>query len=191
MRTPFCGKPACHPPTMADDQPDIRIALRRRRRAVVLTQEEAATLLGVQRLVYTRMENGPRRISWSELAALCAVLNCTISDLVHDESTAACITRATDILGGKAMISEREMDGNAAGVRDTETGALVRPPFERMLKLFKFDHLPEHLQAVSKPFSDLAHHLVEIVPAGPERTVALRKLLESKDAAVRAVAIPE
>jgi len=30
-----------------------------------------------------------------------------------------------------------------------------------------------------------------LVPAGPERTVSLRKLLEAKDAAVRAVAIPE
>ena len=37
----------------------------------------------------------------------------------------------------------------------------------------------------------MAHQLVEIVPEGPERTVSLRKLLEAKDAAVRAVAIPE
>jgi hypothetical protein len=110
------------------------------------------------------------------------------------------------------MISEREMDGNAPGDRDSETGALQRPMFsvhgaailaeigvdaariaslcaERMLKFFAFGHLREDLKAVSKPFSELAHYLVEIVPEGPERTVALRKLLEAKDAAVRAVAI--
>lgn len=57
---------------------------------------------------------------------------------------------------------------------------------ERMLKWFEFAHLPERLQAVSKPFHDLAHHLAGSLPPGPERTVAFRKLLESKDAAVRA-----
>jgi hypothetical protein len=62
---------------------------------------------------------------------------------------------------------------------------------DRMLKFFAYDHLPEHLKAVSRPFHDLALHIAVTVPAGPERTVALRKLLESKDAAVRAVAIPE
>jgi hypothetical protein len=62
---------------------------------------------------------------------------------------------------------------------------------ERMLKFFAYAHLRADLQAVSIPFFELAHHIVEIVPDGPERTVALRKLLEAKDAAVRAVAIPE
>lgn len=57
---------------------------------------------------------------------------------------------------------------------------------ERMLKWFVYSHLPEHLQAASKPFGDLAAWLVENVASGPERTVALRKLLEAKDAAVRA-----
>ena len=71
------------------------------------------------------------------------------------------------------------------------TAQTVTPRFERMLKLFAFSHLPPHLAAVSRPFSDLAHLLALTVPAGPERTVALRKLLEAKDAAVRAVAIPE
>jgi len=55
-----------------------------------------------------------------------------------------------------------------------------------------YGHLErEDLLAVSRRFHDLAHQLVEIVPEGPERTVSLRKLLEAKDAAVRAVAIPE
>jgi len=41
------------------------------------------------------------------------------------------------------------------------------------------------LQKVSAPFRDLAVALLDL-PRNPERTVALRKLLESKDAAVRA-----
>lgn len=57
---------------------------------------------------------------------------------------------------------------------------------ERMLKWFEFAHLPPHLQEISKPFGELAKSLCEVVEPGPERTVALRKLLEAKDAAVRA-----
>ena len=59
-------------------------------------------------------------------------------------------------------------------------------PEERMLKWFKYDHLPNDLQDTSKPFSELAKHITETIDSGPERTVALRKLLEAKDAAVRA-----
>lgn len=55
-----------------------------------------------------------------------------------------------------------------------------------LLQFFAFSHLPEPLQAVSKPFYDLAHQLVVALPPNPERTVALRKLLEAKDCAVRA-----
>lgn len=58
---------------------------------------------------------------------------------------------------------------------------------EHILQFFKFDHLPPHLQAVSKPFGEHAQHLVDTLPRNPERTVALRKLLEAKDAAVRAL----
>jgi hypothetical protein len=59
-------------------------------------------------------------------------------------------------------------------------------PEERMLKWFVFAHLPtEDLRGVSELFSVLAHALCEKIKPGPERTVALRKLLEAKDAAVR------
>ena len=57
---------------------------------------------------------------------------------------------------------------------------------ERMLKWFKWDHLPEHLQFTSRPFGELAYVIIGNIDPGPERTVALRKLLEAKDAAVRA-----
>ena len=56
-----------------------------------------------------------------------------------------------------------------------------------MLQFFQYAHLPAHLQAHSQPFCELAHRITEEFPRNPERTVALRKLLEAKDAAVRSV----
>lgn len=61
---------------------------------------------------------------------------------------------------------------------------------ERMLKWFEYSHLPGHLQAYSQPFYLLAHQIASTIMSGPERTVALRKLLEAKDAAVRAALTP-
>lgn len=57
---------------------------------------------------------------------------------------------------------------------------------EPLLQFFAYSHLPEHLQEHSKPFGDLAEKLCETLPRNPERTTALRKLLEAKDCAVRA-----
>lgn len=66
------------------------------------------------------------------------------------------------------------------------TERLPDPP-EHILQFFVYQHLPPALQKVSMPFHTMAHAIVETVPRNPERTVALRKLLEAKDAAVRAV----
>jgi hypothetical protein len=57
---------------------------------------------------------------------------------------------------------------------------------EQILQFFTFAHLPPAMQAISKPFCHAAYALVATLPRNPERTVALRKLLEAKDAAVRA-----
>jgi hypothetical protein len=59
-------------------------------------------------------------------------------------------------------------------------------PHEPILQFFSFDHLPPHLADVSRPFGELAALLVQVLPRNPERTICLRKLLEAKDAAVRA-----
>ena len=58
---------------------------------------------------------------------------------------------------------------------------------EPIMQFFAYSHLPEHLQAVSRPFGEMAKKVVATLPRNPERTVALRKLLEAKDAAVRAL----
>jgi len=52
-------------------QADIRLALRRRRRALGLTQEQAGRLLGMSRLTYHRIETGARRIQFAELGRIC------------------------------------------------------------------------------------------------------------------------
>lgn len=57
---------------------------------------------------------------------------------------------------------------------------------DRLLQFFEYQHLPPHLQAISQRFWSLAHEIVDTLPPNPERTVALRKLLEAKDCAVRA-----
>lgn len=60
------------------------------------------------------------------------------------------------------------------------------PATEQLLGFFVYDHLPPHLSAVSKAFSDLANDMVLALPDSPELTAGLRKLLEAKDCAVRA-----
>jgi hypothetical protein len=63
------------------------------------------------------------------------------------------------------------------------------PPEEKefLLQFFAHAHLPEHLALVSRPFALLAENLLRDLPRNAERTTALRKLLEAKDCAVRAV----
>ena len=75
-------------------------------------------------------------------------------------------------------VTEHNAQANAAAKRD--------PGAEALLKFFKYEHLPTHLQDASKKFHDLAHHVAGSTPPSAERTMALRKLLEAKDCAVRA-----
>lgn len=57
---------------------------------------------------------------------------------------------------------------------------------DQALQFFSYAHLPEHLQEISRKFHELAHWINTSLPDNPQRSVALQKLLESKDAAVRA-----
>lgn len=56
-----------------------------------------------------------------------------------------------------------------------------------LMQFFEYKHLPEKLQAASKPFYELAHSISVALPNNIESTTALRKLLEAKDCAVRAL----
>jgi hypothetical protein len=55
-----------------------------------------------------------------------------------------------------------------------------------IMKYFAYAHLPESLQEVSQPIAELANALDQTLPDGPEKSVGLRKMLEAKDAFVRA-----
>lgn len=58
--------------------------------------------------------------------------------------------------------------------------------WDPILRYFHYAHLPARLQDVSRPFCELAKHIITTTPRNAERSVALRKLLEAKDAGVRA-----
>ncbi|MFJ8345017.1 hypothetical protein ACIQ9J_01310 [Streptomyces sp. NPDC094153] len=60
------------------------------------------------------------------------------------------------------------------------------PGTTHLMRFFAYDHLPEHLQAISRPFGELAEQLVRVLPDGSELRAGLRKLLEAKDCMVRA-----
>ena len=54
----------------------------------------------------------------------------------------------------------------------------------KVSSLFRYGHLPAHLQVISKPFCDLAVKLTEDLPHSAEYTLALRSLWEAKNLAV-------
>lgn len=61
-------------------------------------------------------------------------------------------------------------------------------PDNTILRFFQYEHLTnDYLKDTSKLFADLAHKIDKGLKPSPEKAVALRKLLESKDAAVRCV----
>lgn len=69
---------------------------------------------------------------------------------------------------------------------ETPVSNTMKTTADPLMQFFQYAHHPAHLQVVSQRFSLLADEIVKL-PRNPERTVALRKLLEAKDCAVRAV----
>jgi len=55
-----------------------------------------------------------------------------------------------------------------------------------IMKYFTYEHLPQHLQAVSADIGQLAQRMENELPDGAEKSAGLRKLLEAKDCFVRA-----
>lgn len=58
-----------------------------------------------------------------------------------------------------------------------------------VLQYFEYAHLPAHLQAISRPLSEIAWELARSLPRGAEVAAGLRKLLEAKDCLVRAALV--
>jgi hypothetical protein len=63
------------------------------------------------------------------------------------------------------------------------------PGTQHLLNLLAYDHLPPHLQKVSKQFSDLGYSLADSLGNSPEIGAGLRKLVEAKDCFVRQAVI--
>lgn len=53
-------------------------------------------------------------------------------------------------------------------------------------KYFTYEHLPAHLQEVSKPIAELAQSMNKALPDCAEKSTGMRKLLEANDCFVRA-----
>lgn len=64
------------------------------------------------------------------------------------------------------------------------------PAVADVLRFFEYEHLPEHLQKISRPLHDLAHEMAGTLE-GPQLTNGLNKLLEAKDCFVRAALPPK
>lgn len=77
------------------------------------------------------------------------------------------------------------MTENRLTTSDSASDRTARVP-SYLLQLFKFEHLPPHLQETSKKFAEVAAY-IDTLPSNPETTTALRKLLEAKDCAVRSL----
>jgi DNA-binding XRE family transcriptional regulator len=85
-----------------DSQACIRSALRRRRRTLGLTQNDAANLLGMSRVSYHRIETGVRRTRFVEIAAICEAFNCHVGELVQDGQLASAYVHAAKAILGEA-----------------------------------------------------------------------------------------
>lgn len=67
----------------------------------------------------------------------------------------------------------------------------MHPATAELIRHFDYEHLQGDLRRISSKFHALAHELANDERlSGPELSVGLRKLLESKDCAVRA-ALPK
>lgn len=90
------------------------------------------------------------------------------------------LSKFSNVFEGKKYIKEQLMENQIKAQRENDP-----EDTEDIFQFFTYAHLPDHLKVVSQPFASLAEHIVNTLPRNAERTVALRKLLESKDAAVR------
>lgn len=71
-------------------------------------------------------------------------------------------------------------------------GKAFHPAVAGVLRFFEFEHLPEgRIRETAQWYAHRAYWVASRFEPDPELTVALRKLLESKDAAVRCAVLAE
>lgn len=86
--------------------------------------------------------------------------------------------------GGPGLCASCSREAERWRVRND--GTIELPKQTPILRYFAADHLPPILAVVAGSFRELALEIDLNIPDGAEKSVALRKLLEAKDAAVRA-----
>lgn len=87
---------------------------------------------------------------------------------------------AFDRVGGVVAVTEPNLWANILPGRHPATRHLA-------LMLCTNPNLPERMRSVARRCEELGAAMVAVLPDGPELTVALRKLLEAKDAFVRSL----
>lgn len=92
--------------------------------------------------------------------------------------------------GVRAMSEDQQLSlsGEKEGVVEWfgKTDEVETRVVNPIMKFFEYKHLPERLQAISKPIGEMAMSMNDILPDSPEKSAGLRKLLEAKDCMVRA-----
>lgn len=84
-----------------------------------------------------------------------------------------------------AALEERKNDAED----DVELLERMNKCEEPLLRFFWLVGLPPHMRPWLRPFSVLATEMCEDIGRNPERTVALRKLMEARDAVGRALVV--
>ena len=89
-------------------------------------------------------------------------------------------------LGSSEYFHATEVKWKPVEAGEGQAPSVHHPSVQHVINFFRYEHLPEELQKISEPFEQVAMEIACRNPDSPETTVALRKLLEAKDAAVRA-----
>jgi hypothetical protein len=77
-------------------------------------------------------------------------------------------------------------DGYTVLVDTAPADLTAKAGSDPILEFFAYEHLPYHLQEISRPFGELVIRMVGLLPRNAERSAMFRKILEGKDCAVRA-----
>lgn len=159
--------------------PSVRELLRRWRKKLGITARAVADHLKCDASAFSRFERGKEPFGQPRLRKYIRFLEYFESKLEFETRPRPATGRQKENMTEVKTDAQKETDGVD---KDSEQ----RP--ERMLKWFEFEvgGLPDSVGGIGNMFHKLAENICEDIQGGPERTVALRKLLEAKDAAVRA-----
>jgi hypothetical protein len=169
-----------HRPTDPADPEHVRIIFRVAELAAsALQRGEAVVPTALPSLLAEELGLGPDDVEAWEM-----LLDIDLAEESFRERLRDYMEREVVDSAPAAPVEASEKPTAPASVEASEKPTALADP---MLQFFAYEHLPPHLGAVSRPFGELAQRVATELPRNPERTAALRKILEGKDAAVRAL----